>query len=209
VGIATSFFMLGISYKNKRWIQLILFVIAISFHKSVLLAVLPYFLTLFYKNSRGYIVIWISSIVLSLLFGGFWESLFAGFNLGDERLSEYLTTKADSTLFSSTGFRWDFLIFSAVPVILSSYYIYKKHYTDEFYVQLFNIYLIANSFWILIIRANYSNRFASISWVIMPLLLILPLLNVRIWSNQKNKLGIILLLSFAFTYSMSFKLIWG
>lgn len=208
IGIASSFFLLGVTFRNKRWIQIVLFIIAASVQKSILLVIGPYILTLFYNNSKMYLIGWFSSIALSLMFGGFWESFFAGLNLGDERFAENLLSKPDPNVFAYTGFRWDFLLYSAVPVALGSYYIFKKKYRNTFYIQLFNTYLIANSFWILIIRATFSNRFASLSWIIFPLILILPLLKVKIWENQTAKIALILSLSFAFTYFMSINVIW-
>jgi hypothetical protein len=138
------------------------------------------------------------------LFGGFWEAFFASFDLGDERLYDYLTTQADANVFSYTGFRWDFLVYSAIPIALGAYFIYIKRYKNEFYIHLFNTYLIANSFWILVIRANFSNRFASLSWFIIPFILLPPLLDVRIWKNQNVKIAFILFFCFSFTYFMNF-----
>lgn len=208
IGIATSFLILGFTYKKQLGIMLLLFAIGISFHKSALLPLGAFVLSLFYKNTKAYLVWWLSSILLSHALGSFWENLFASFNLEDDRLAGYLTSKADPNVFAHTGFRWDFLIYSAIPILLGAYFIFKRHYKTELYIQLFNTYLVANSFWILVIRANFSNRFASLSWFIIPILLILPLIKVKFWENQKIKISLILFLNFAFTYFMSFSLLW-
>ena len=207
-GIATSFLLLAITYKNKIWVMLLLFALAITFHKSMLLPIGAFALSSFYKNSKGYIFVWCSSIVLSLLFGGFWENFFASFNVGDDRYTSYLTSEVDSTYFSSTGFRWDFVLYSFIPIALGGYFIFKKHFKSEIYIQLFNTYLLANSFWILVIRANYSNRFASLSWFIIPIILIFPLIKIKVWEKQMAKISLILFLSFAFTYYLQFNLLW-
>lgn len=208
VGIASSWFLLAFSYPNKRWLQLLLCLLAVSFHKSILLPIGAYVITLFYANTKGYVFAWFSSIVLSLLLGGFWETFFAGFDLGDERFSQYLTTEADASVFAYTGFRWDFIIYSAIPVALGAHYIFKTRYTNKLYIQLFNTYLVANSFWILVIRASFSNRFASLSWFLIPIIILFPLLKRRVWTQQEAKIGLMLFLSFVFTYFMSFNIIW-
>jgi hypothetical protein len=204
IGIASSLFLLAVTYAHKRWMQAIIFILALTFHKSILLPIMAYILTLFYSNSKVYIYWWLLSIGLSLLLGGFWENFFASFNLGDERFSGYLTKKPDAGVFAYIGFRWDFLVYSAIPVVLGAIYILKKHYTEKIYIQLFNTYLVANSFWILVIRANYSNRFASLSWFLMPILLLIPLLNLRIWPKQESIIALMLILSYSFTYYMAF-----
>lgn len=204
-GIGTSFLLLAFTYKKVDWQMWLLFVLAVTFHKSMILPLGAFLLTSFYVNTKVYIAAWCSSIFLSLLFGGFWETFFAAFNLGDERLNDYLTTQADPNVFAYTGFRWDFVIYSCVPIVLGAYFIYKKHYKNLYYIQIFNTYLIANSFWILVIRSSFSNRFAALSWFLIPIILMLPLLSIKVWKAQKAKIGLILFLSFSFTYLMSFK----
>lgn len=207
-GVASSFLLIAFTFPNKNWFKWMLFVLAISFHKSMILPAAAYVLAMFYKDSRGYLAVWVLSILLSLSLGGFWETFFAGFNIGDERFSEYLTSTEYANQFSSTGFRWDFLVFSAVPVILGIHYIYQKNYTNQFYIHLFNTYLLANSFWILVIRASFSNRFASLSWFLMSIIILLPLLKRRIWIGQHEKIALILILNYAFTYYMVFDQLW-
>jgi hypothetical protein len=204
-GVGTSILLLAFTYKKKNWQMWLLCALAVAFHKSMLLPVGAFVLTLFYVDTKAYIAAWFVSIALSLLFGGFWEAFFASFDLGDERLYDYLTTQADANIFAYTGFRWDFVIYSFVPIALGAYFISIKHYKNLFYCQLLNTYLIANSFWILVIRSSYSNRFAALSWFLIPIILIIPLLDIKIWKAQKAKIGLILFLSFSFTYFMSYK----
>lgn len=209
IGVASSWFLLGVTYKDKKSIQILLFALAVSFHLSIILPVIAYVLTFFYTNSKAYFVTWFTSIGLSLLLGGFWEKLFAGFDVGDERFSVYLTSQSDADVFAYTGFRWDFLLYSSIPVVLGAFYLYKKNFNDKFYSQILNTYLIANSFWILVIRSNFSNRFASLSWFLIPIIILLPLLKDRLLQNQESKIGLMLFFSFVFTYFMSFKFIWN
>ncbi len=195
--IATSFLLLAFS--RKKYIYIILwFSLAIGFHKSMLLPIGAYFLTTFVRDPKWYFYGWLFCIPLSLLAPGFWESLFAGL-IDDDRVS-YLTDDTFDDAFSSAGFRWDFLIFSATAVFAAYYFIYKKEFKDLNYSQLVNIYLTSNAFWILVIRASFSNRFAYLSWFMMGLIIIYPLISRILLRNQNKKIGYILLAYFGFTF---------
>lgn len=201
-GIAGSLFLLGIS-RDKRVFQILWILLAVGFHKSMLLPAIGFLIAQFYNNPKGFLVFWAACIPLSLVLGGFWENFFAGFNfVGDERLA-YLTTEANAASFSSTGFRWDFLIYSAAAVFAGWYYIFRKQFKDKIYFWLFNTYVFANAFWILVIRANFSNRFAYLSWFMMAFIIIYPLLKKIILVEQHQKIGIILMAYYMFTYIMA------
>jgi hypothetical protein len=208
-GIGTSFVLLAFSYRDRKGLLAILFIFALGFHKSMFLPILAFLICSFYSNYKVYIFIWFISIGLSLAFGGFWENFFASFTIGDERFTNYLTTQVDASLFKYTGFRWDFLFYSFIPVMAGVYYITKLEYKNSNYIHLFNTYLIANSFWILVIRASYSNRFAALSWFLLPLILLVPLIEDNIFYNKPGTISIFLLLIFAFTYYAAFNVLWS
>jgi hypothetical protein len=155
---------------------------------------------------KYFFYLWIILIPLSLASGGFWEQLFADFGSGNDRLT-YLTDEVEKERFSGSGFRFDFLIFSALPVAFGYYYVYKKKIFDKVYITILSIYLFSNSFWILVIRANFSNRFAYLSWFLMGIVIIYPLLKIHFLKKQHKKIGFILLAYFAFTFFMNVILI--
>jgi len=105
--------------------------------------------------------------------------------------------------FSSTGFRWDFLLYSSAAVYASYYFIYQRNFVDNAYFRLVNIYLTTNAFWILVIQANFSNRFAYLSWFIMGIIICYPLLKELVLRNQNKKTGYIMLAYFSFTFLMN------
>lgn len=72
------------------------------------------------------------------------------------------------------GFRWDFLIYSALPIVTSCYFLFREEYRDVMYTWLLNIYIAANAFWILCMYAAFSNRFAQLSWFLMGFVFIYP-----------------------------------
>jgi hypothetical protein len=138
--------------------------------------------------------------------GGFWENFFSGLGLtNDERFSEYLNDTEYIDSFSSTGFRWDFLLYSMVPIVLGIYVVLRRKEKDQMYLLLLHTYIITNAFWILVIRSSFSNRFAYLSWFLYPIVLIYPALKFNLWNKQYSKIGIIVLLHFMFTYIMWLK----
>jgi hypothetical protein len=202
-GMATSLVILAVLFLRQKWKAIILCILAIGFHKSVMLPVCALAIAYFYKNTRIYVYVWLFSIVLSVLLGGFFENFFSSLGLlEDERFSRYLTSTEHSDSFSSTGFRWDFLLYSMVPIIMGIHVVLVRKQKDQLYLLLLNTYIIANAFWVLVIRASFSNRFAYLSWFLYPLVLIYPTLKFNLWKKQYAKIGIVVFLHFLFTYVM-------
>ncbi|WP_111709650.1 EpsG family protein [Lutibacter citreus] len=199
-GIATSFIIYGLASKNNL-VKYGLFLIAYFIHGSVIMPIAAYILTLFYKNPRHYLIGWLFAIPLSLVLGGFWENLFASVGFGGERL-KYLGDAIDKSQFSRTGFRWDFLLYSAAAVYAGYYFIIKRNFNDKVYIQLFNIYLTANAFWILVIRSSFSNRFAYLSWFLMAVIIFYPFFKQQFFIKQQKVLAYTVLLYYGFTYFM-------
>ena len=201
-GLATSCFLLAVSYYDKKIIMIFLFVIASQVHQTLLLPIFAFILSSFYPKTKFFLISWVMSIPLSIALGGFWESLFASLGFGDDRLGTYLLGDFESEEFKSTGFRYDFLVYSASAVFVGWYFIFKKGFTDRLYTNLFNTYVISNAFWVLVIRANFSNRFAYLSWFMMGLVIIYPYLKEQYYKNQHIVLVRVITIYFSFTYFM-------
>ncbi len=203
-GMATSLFILAISYQKKNNFFLVLFMLlSCSFHTSMTLPIAAYILTRYVTDTKKYYFFWFLAILLSITMGRIWENIFANLGFGDDRLSGYLTTEAGSK-FSSTGFRFDFLLYSAAPLILAYIYKFKNGFKDPLYDRILHTYMISNAFWIMVIRANFTNRFAYLSWFMMAVVIIYPLLKQHLWQNQFQKIGTTLVLYYAFSYFMFF-----
>jgi len=202
-GMATSIFMLAISFYDKKWAMVLLMVLSTYFHKSMLLPIAAFTAAIVFPKPRVYLSFWVACIFLSLMFSGYWESLFANLGFGDERTS-YLTTKADPKEFRSVGFRWDFLLYSSMGVVAGWYFIFRKNFEDKFYNIFYSTYLMANGFWILVIRANFSDRFSYLSWFMLGTVIIYPVCKETLSSNQNRLVSGMLFSYFAFTYLVNF-----
>lgn len=201
-GLATSLFLFALAFNERKVVLVILLLLACSMHKSLLLPSLAYGLTFINNDPKKYLLLWLAAIPLSLSLGSFWENLFGGLGF-DDRVSYLTTGNINDDTFSKIGFRWDFVIYSATGVFSGYYFVIKKGFNDKTYNRLLNMYLIVNAFWILIIRANFSNRFVYLSWFMLGLVIIYPFLKQTLIPNQYRIMGVVLFLYFVFTYLMN------
>ena len=189
-GMAHSILLLGISlYLNQKKdklsvISMACFIFAFSVHKSIALGLVCFFMAYYIVGLRISFQFWFLSIFLSLFVGNQVASFFQGLGF-DDRLDKYLVAD-DFTGFSRTGFRWDFLLYSAIPIILGYYIAIKRGIEDKKYSILLSTYLLANAFWIMVIRAQFSDRFAYLSWFLYPVVLSYPLLKMDIWGKKQG-----------------------
>lgn len=206
-GLGTSVFILALCFYNRKIVMYAIMGMSFGIHSSLIIPIVAFLISGLYKNPKVYIYIWLAAIPLSLAGGSFWESLFGGLGIGDDdRANDYLTKGIIyKDKFSSTGFRWDFLFYSGFAVFAGWYYIFKKKITDKFYIHLWGTYIIANAFWILVIRANFSNRFAYLSWFLMAPIIAYPLLRYKLFPTQYRIIGMVITVYYLFTYLMFLK----
>jgi hypothetical protein len=203
-GLACHIIILGISFLADRKYMLcaVLFLTALGLHRSTMLPIAASVAGAFFiKNPKYAIYIWIASIFVSLLAGGVVTSVFASLGF-DDRMNSYTDTSNSMSQFSSTGFRWDFLMYSAMPVFMVWYICVKRQVSDTWYDLIATVYCLSNAFWIMVIRSSFSNRFAYLSWFIYPVVIAYPLANLAVWDSQDNKIGVILLAYCGFTVFM-------
>lgn len=198
-GMAASLVLIGLSYLDNIKKALPIFFLAAGVHTSMLLPIAAVTISYLLPKTKLILLLWASSIALSSILGGWFETFFTSLGFDDDRLNDYLL--AEETGYN-IGFRWDFLLYSSVPVIIGWYVVIKRGISDRFYLILLNSYLIANSFWVLVIRANFSDRFAYLSWFLMPFVIIYPLLKFPLWKNQYAKVGLAVFLNFLFTLTL-------
>lgn len=206
-GVACSLILLFLSYltgnKKDKLIGAGIAFVAFNIHHSTGLPILMSVISLLcIRSFKWAYTFWIISILISLAAGGAVTSFFASLGF-DDRVS-YLQAEMNSSTFSHTGFRWDFLIYSMMPIVLGYYIIHKRGIRNATYEFLLNTYTLSNAFWVMVIRANYSNRFAYLSWFLYPVVLAYPLLKINVWGEiQGKRLSQIMLAHVGFTWFMS------
>lgn len=186
-GLAISLVLLSFyQFSQKKYWQIaVLTILAVLFHKSMVIPIFAYACALIFKNAKYNIFIWVACLAVGYVFGEI-ISYFAAeiFLTADERVEQYLLTDDRGY---QVGFRLDFIAYSVIPIVFGFYYTIKKKYEDKLYNTLFNTYLIANAGWLLMIRMPYSDRFAYLSWFLFPFLLLLPLVQEN-YDGCNNKL---------------------
>lgn len=202
-GFAGSLVMLGLGFCNKKTTMLFFFIMALFCHKSMAIPIGAFMISYFLrKQTNFFLTIWFLSIGVSLFAGSAFEGYFSQFV--DSRRANYFMVNAAQSYYR-VGFRWDFLAYSFIAVALGYYYIYVLNYKSEFYQWVYNAYLIANSFWILVIKAEFTDRFAYLSWFMFSVILFYPLLSQQLYRDVSRQRTMVLYLlwgQFAFTYYM-------
>ena len=208
-GLACHILMLAMAFlmEDKRIIAGVLAVIAMGIHRSTMLPIAATIAGLtVIRDPRYAFYIWLASIPLSLAAGGTFTSFLAGLGI-DDRMASYAQGYDDGQ-YIRAGFRWDFLIYSAAGVIFYWFVCLKRKKRDGWYNLIATTYLLANAVWVLVIRIEYSNRFAYLSWFLIPVLIAYPLCNMKAWgSGQDSTAGFILLCYWAFSFLM-YTFIW-
>ena len=200
-GMACSIVILALALLNKGkliW-AIVLSFIALGCHKSTVLPSVCMFFVFFVRKPKLMFIAWLGAIVISLAAGNYIDNILSMFNF-DNRLAGNLQMDEADGVIIEHRFRWDFLLYSSMPILLGWYTIFKRKLYDKTYLLLLGTYMYANSIWVLAIRAMFSNRIAYLSWFIYPIVLAYPLLNLEVFKKKHSKkTAIIFLAHFGFT----------
>ena len=212
-GMAASIMMLAITFlndDNKKHliIAFLLMFASVSIHKAMFLPGFCAIVALFWMKDPMYaIYFWFLSIFISLVAGNYVTEFFV--NLGfDDRMEEYANLdefgEVKESVNVKAGFRIDFILYSIMPIIMAWYVTVKRNFKDRLYNIIASTYILANAFWIMVIRSEQSNRFAYLSWFLYPIVIAYPLLRMNVWEDQDKKLALVLFIYSGFTFFMEF-----
>lgn len=178
-GVATSVFLVAMAYRDKLWLSIPIALLSLGFHHSMIMVIAAYFVVLLLKNPKYYFVGWLISLIIAALGIKYFQTYFAGFTT--EHGAEYLLVSEEDIDAFITGFRPDFILYSAVPVYFGYKILYKYKFKSISYSFLLRLYIMTNSLWMLCMYADFSNRIAYLSWFMYPIVLIYPFI-----SREKN-----------------------
>lgn len=195
-GYSLVFLGLALYYKPSKhtyWWVLLMFLLGYGCHSSVVITIAAFIASKYMvRNPKWAIAIWLVTIALSLTMGNTLATFVTETSdfTDDARALNYLNSGKDAAdmakSFSHVGFRWDFLIFSTLPIALG-YFAHRRFPRDTYFRILLNTYILANAFWIVFMYAKFTNRFAMLSWCIYPYVLAYPLLKYKLWSPQTQR----------------------
>ena len=177
---------------------------ALLMHKSIILPLSAFILARLYTNHKLYMLIWLLAIPLSFVVKDLVSEIILSIDYVDDRAEYYFTHEASLDQFSKVGFRYDFLIYGAVPIMVGGYFIFIKEFKDQFYNLLYATYLTANAGWIVINEVPFSSRFAILSWFLLPLLIIYPFIFYSHINRRLTKISLTIILHLGFTWIMLF-----
>lgn len=176
-GSAASIFMLALAYHDKPIVTIVLSLASLGFHHSMVMVVVSYLIVYFYHRPKGFFALWVFSVIIAALHISVFQGLFS--SMADESGADYLQMQTHGR-----GFRIDFILYSAMPVLVGYYAIYKKKIQSEPYYIVLCLYLMTNAIWMLCMYAEFTNRIAYLSWLQYPIVLIYPFVKEHWGVNQ-------------------------
>lgn len=191
-GVACSVLLLAFSFLLERKtliLGVLISLVAFGVHRTVLLPILGFCGGLIF--SRKPIVafyIWIGALVISFIETESIIKFLQSLNF-DDRFASYTMNDKDLSIFSRSGYRWDFLLYGLPPILCAFYFIEIKKESDTWYNILSCTYILANAAWVVLNQVSFSDRFAYLSWFLYPVIVAYPFLNLPVWENQDRKIG--------------------
>lgn len=177
-GLAISFLIIAANLKLKWFYRIILAIIALSFHKSMIIPITAFLLANYLKSIWFAIGVWTMCLGLSVLNIDL-SALFETVGFVDERITSYADSIGEENGNYEQGFRLDFLIYSLVPMAIAIYYKVYKKFSDLRYDQVIKMYLYCNAIWLLVIRMAYTDRMAYFSWFLIPFICLYPVITYQ------------------------------
>ena len=202
-GAAASLFLMALSlYKERKVLLMALFLLlSLGFHHSMVLPVAAFIICIIVKNPRWYFFFWVLCFFVALLHITYFQHLFAGFT--DDQGASYLLGDGDHVRHDIFGgFRIDFVLYSAAPIVVGWFAIIKKRIHSRKYCFLLNLYTFTNAIWMLCMYAEFTNRIAYLSWSMYPFVLVYPYLKEHWSANQHRSFQLVSLCHLAFTLFM-------
>lgn len=203
-GNGAALFLVAMAYRNKLHICIPFLLLSLGFHHSMKLPIFAFIVTNVYKNPKTYLIAWCVCVILSLAHVTWFQSWFAQISAdhGDAKGANYLLGSDTNGWGGKSGFRFDFILYSAMPIWIGYYALYKKRIKSANYNFILNTYTVLNAVWILCMYAEFTNRIAYLSWFMYPFVLTYPLICEN-WGTQKYRtLSKIMILHLGFTLFM-------
>lgn len=181
---------------------ILLCVFAFGTHRSMVLPILALFAATFViKKPKYAIFIWGVSLVVYFVFGNNLINIVQNSSF-DERAMTYGKAVVTEGQFSRTGFRWDFVLYSLPPIVLTWYIVETRKIQDKTFNILATTYILANAAWVSINEIKFSNRFAYLSWFLYAYVIAYAVIRIPLWKDQDRRASLFLMGVSLFTFFM-------
>ncbi len=179
-GAAASAFLIAIAYRENRWLSVMFLLLSIGLHHSMMAPIAVYIIASIAKKPNYFLYLWIVTLIIAAFHITFFQELFAG--ITDEQGAGYLIVKQGERAVS--GFRPDFILYSAVPIFIGYHIMNQCDEDNEEFNFIWNVYTGTNAIFLLCTYGSYINRIAYLSWLLYPIVLIYPFINVN-WNDKQ------------------------
>jgi len=201
-GAAASIFLLALAYWENKWVTIPVLLVSIGFHHSMIVPVVAFLIAYFYRNPHVFIGGWLLCLFLAAIHVTDFMTFFSGF--ADEQGALYLDTDVKNAVLYVSGFRPDFILYSAIPIFIGYYHIRRSEIESETYNLLWCTYTLTNCVFLLCTYGTFINRIAYLSWLMLPFVLIYPFLNADLGSYHNRYLKYAVYGHLGFTLFMAF-----
>ena len=201
-GAAASIFLLALAYRENKWLATTILLISIGFHHSMVVPVVAFVVACFSQNHRLFFGGWLFSLFLAAIHVTDFMTFFSQFT--DEHGASYLDTNVKNAVLYVSGFRPDFIIYSAIPIFLGYFLIEFKKIESDTYNFLWCTYTLTNCVFLLCTYGTFINRIAYLSWLMYPFVLIYPFLYFQWHPDQNRFLRYVVYGHLGFTLFMDF-----
>lgn len=167
-GAAASIFYCAIAYREKPWLCALLLFVAWGFHHSMHVCIIAFLCVRYYNKPKIYFYFWLFALLLCVFHVSSFQEILG--SITDERGGQYLVD-GEGVARMSGRVRYDFILYSCVPILLGLYFRMKFKVNDVLYDFLLSLYTLLNSLWLLCIQARFNNRIAYLSWQLYPLVI--------------------------------------
>lgn len=204
-GAAAAIFLMALSFRKNLKICIPLILISWGFHHSMIMPIVGLALTLVCKNSKIYFAGWCFCLLIAMAHITFFQELFGGILSDSGDTGANYLNEVNDEWGGRTGFRIDFVIYSAMPILVGYWVVYKKKLQlSQLYTCLLNLYMTLNGTWMLCMYANFTNRIAYFSWFLYPIILIYPYFNENWGPTRYKDFSKVMLAHLGFTLFMKF-----
>jgi len=201
-GAAASIFLLALAYWENKWVTIPVLLVSIGFHHSMIVPVVAFLIACFYRNPHVFIGGWLLCLFLAAIHVTDFMTFFSGF--ADEHGASYLDTDVKNAVLYVSGFRPDFILYSAIPMFIGYYYIRNNIIESDTYIFLWCTYTLTNCVFLLCTYGTFINRIAYLSWLMLPFVLIYPFLNADLGCYHNRYLKYAVYCHLGFTLFMAF-----
>ncbi len=199
-GAAASLFLVALAYRKRFSLSLLFLLLSLGFHHSMVVPVVAFLCSYIYSNPKFYYLFWVICLFLALFHVTYFQFLFAG--MADEQGASYLLQDGVEWGGRSVGFRTDFVIYSAIPLLMGWYSLVKRRIKNRMYSFILCTYALTNAIWLLCMYASFTNRIAYLSWLMYPIVLIYPCFLPEFGKDRYRFFGLVASMHLAFTMFM-------